>query len=269
VQPWFKLWPERLLSPAFYALSPAARSTYLWSFVLAAQAREKGLAMVVADLAVLTGLPASRQALVLKEVANRGLVELEGDVIRVPLFDEMQRPRSSAERMRALRERDGSVTLPWGESDAERDGESDGAVTKKSRRETPPSSTSPSGDVTDSGGRGARSGPDPVPWAEQVRTESNALGDRDLATLTPTERFVVARRHALEFAGCTKSEGRNASAARGIASGIASLTERLNRDRVDLTVADYLRAGRLVWERGGKSPWYKPHDVVAELVDAT
>ncbi len=251
------------MTPEFFVLSPAARSSLTLALVLAARAREKGLTMHVADLAALTGLPPARQAMVLREIVDRGLIELDEDIIRSPLFDDMQRPRSSAERMQALRERDVNASLF--------DGFGVTNVTLPSPRRSrstehlrSPGTSSP----TNSGARHGENAAEPSkPWPEQIRTESTELNDRDLASLTPAERFVVARRHALEFANCTRSEGRNASAARSIAAGIAALTDRLNRDRTDVTVGDYLRAAGTVWQRGKETPFYKPLDVLAELVE--
>lgn len=257
---WFKLWPERVLTPDFFLLSPPARSSYLCAFVHAARSREKGYAMLVSELALITGLPVQRQRLALMELTGRGMIELDGEVIRLPLYDEMQRPKSNAERQQKWRKRNGSVTL-FAPDDVT---ENNGAVTTEDI-DTPTDSVLLVSNTPSSGGS---AGAATVAWAEKIRTESDGLGDLDLAALSPAQRFILARRHALEFANCTRSEGQNAARARSIAAGIANLTDRLNRDRVDVSVRDYLAAARLLWRRGGAAPHYAPYEVYAELVEA-
>lgn len=273
MQPWLKLWPKRIFTLGFLGLSPAARATYLTAFLIAHECNEERVAMTADMLAIHTGLPIQRQRLVLRELAERRFVALDGEVVRLPLYHEMQRPKSNAERQQNWRKRNGSVTLfsNDGSNDnrnAESNGERDEKVTTEEQKiehlRTPDTSYPPY-----SGGRDALRGADPEKWSKRVRDESDALLGLDLSALSPAQRFAVARRHALDFASCTRSEGQNASRSRSIAAGIAALTDRLNREKSDLTVGEYLRAAKSLWERGGCAPFYKPMDVLAELVDVS
>lgn len=115
-----------MLTPEFFMLSANARSSYAFAFILAARA-EDGRPMTATHLQVLSAIPLPKQELALKELEDAGFVRFIEGGFEVPMFAEMQRPRSSSERMQALRERD-----VYG--DEQSDGESDGSVTKKNRR---------------------------------------------------------------------------------------------------------------------------------------
>lgn len=141
-----------------------------------------------------------------------------------------------------------------------------GVVTKQEEEREhlrPPVTSFPS----DSGGGAASDPALEFAWVERLREQSDKLLDRDLASLMPWERFLLAQRHALDLANCSKSQRVNASRARSIASGIANLTDKFNRASTDVSVRDYLRAAERLWERGGKVPLYRVMDVYAELVE--
>ena len=106
MQPWLKLWPERLFTPEFFMLSERARSTLAFAIMAEHRCCEAGVPMLLNDLCIFTGITRQKQDLAVKELAARGLIAVDGDAVSVPVYHEMMRPRSSAERMRLLRERD-------------------------------------------------------------------------------------------------------------------------------------------------------------------
>lgn len=121
--------------------------------------------------------------------------------------------------------------------------------------------------------------PDPLPdWIPPLRAEVAVLNPRLLVSLTPDERYVLARFHALEFGGCTKSEPTNRSRGQPIATGLHDLADRLQRAQrvvvdgkaefrqlmADVTVSEYIAYGRRIVKRSGRL-WYRPIDVIAEI----
>lgn len=117
--PWMKLWPDKLLTPEFFMLPERARGTLVIALTLCGRFKDRGVAMTVADLQVFTGIPLAKQVEALQQLAARGFVALHGDRIEIPLYDEMQRPRSTTERQRE-----------WRERNDERNGKSNDTVTQ-------------------------------------------------------------------------------------------------------------------------------------------
>ena len=107
---------------------------------------------------------------------------------------------------------------------------------------------------------------DPPTWVASVRVSVAAINDVLLIDLSPDDRYQLARFHALEFAGCTKSEATNRSRAQSIATGIFNLADRLSRRPVtaDVTVHEYIAYARQIVARSQRL-WYHPLDVIAEI----
>lgn len=116
------------------------------------------------------------------------------------------------------------------------------------------------------------------PWTADVRTSVALMNPRTIVSLTPDERYALARFHALEFGGCTKSEATNRSRAQPIATGLHDLADRLSRAKrfevngkpeyrailADVTVSEYIAYGRRIVARSSRL-WYRPIDVIAEI----
>lgn len=140
-----------------------------------------------------------------------------------------------------------------------------GSVNGSGNPQVPLESDSESVSESDSDLHGGKRAAAPPAWVLTLREATDAMSSRTLASLSATERFELAMRHSLEFGHCTKAEAKNRSRSRSVATGLANLTDRLNRANADLTVADYLRAARRVYELGGGKAWFRPFDVVAQL----
>lgn len=104
-------------------------------------------------------------------------------------------------------------------------------------------------------------------WVGPLRAEVAVLEPKQLRHLSADERHVLARCHALEFGNCTVSETTNRSKATGVASGLVYLVRDIERNpsTVDITAREYLVYARRVWERRGRSPWFQPRDILAEV----
>lgn len=104
-------------------------------------------------------------------------------------------------------------------------------------------------------------------WVLEVRKATEGLSSRELRSLTPDERFVLARYHAAIFAYCNSSERNNRIKAQNIATGIKNLADKIGRNPLmaDLTVREYVGHGRRVHKRTGEAPWWKPLDVYESI----
>lgn len=106
----------------------------------------------------------------------------------------------------------------------------------------------------------ARKTPD-LSWVEPLKATTRELLSLSLSDVPVEHRFTLAMYHCYRYGNCTVAESRNRRCARSVAAGIANLAN--DRRHGSLTVRDYLAAGDIVWERGGKAPWFKPWDVTA------
>lgn len=223
-----------------------------------------GGAPVVAELLALeTRIPLPAQRRAVSELHLKGfLLPNEGTLKATELLVGLiPPPDTSAERQQRFRDRLSAKVGLFDNvtGDAENNVTHNGRITpyRDKRVDSVPIGTD----------RAAQNGlPDPPAWVAEVVSAVNALRPRDLSTLVPSERHLLARFHALRWANCTRSETGNKSASRKISQGIAALTDRFQRDHVTLSVEQYLRAGQKVWVRGGKTPWFRVFDVLAELV---
>lgn len=101
------------------------------------------------------------------------------------------------------------------------------------------------------------------PWVSDVRKATEGLSSRELRSLTPDERFVLARYHAAIFAYANVSERNNRVKAQTLATGIKNLADKVGRNPLmaDLTVREYVVHGRGIHKRTNGAPWWKPIDV--------
>jgi hypothetical protein len=93
-----------------------------------------------------------------------------------------------------------------------------------------------------------------------------ALQTRALLDLTVTERFLVARYHAVLFANCSVNEQANVFGARKCVVSLTNLCEYLERRSLRVTVTTYFQAAQKFHKRTGGKIWYQPADVKSELV---
>jgi hypothetical protein len=60
-------------------------------------------------------------------------------------------------------------------------------------------------------------------WVEPLKTATQEIKDRALSSLTPDERFTLARFHCWRFGNCTKQEASNKKKATSISGAFASM----------------------------------------------
>lgn len=259
---WVKLHTTLHHHIAFRRLTPGARLVFYVCLEIAGDLEQDGALVVrgggpltVAEIALEVGIKEPQAQAGLEALMAIGFMTRRADkAFVIERWAEKTEPedRTAAERKR--RQRDKSrVTPTVTDRDTSR-------VHTRSREEEV------EGEV-DSVPTGTGAEQASAPWPEEVRDGVKTLRDRELRTLTPDERGLVARYHALEFGNCTQSKSRNLSRATAIATGIANLTDRLSRNpaKADLTVAEYVGLARRIHERGNRVPWFRPMDVEAEI----
>jgi hypothetical protein len=111
----------------------------------------------------------------------------------------------------------------------------------------------------------------PAEWTVPLLADTAALNERELRSLSPAELHTLARAHALLFGNCTVTEKTNKARASPVATGLKYLLETLKRAQwakwADLSVREYLDAGRNVTKRRGGVPWFQPSLILPELPD--
>jgi hypothetical protein len=111
----------------------------------------------------------------------------------------------------------------------------------------------------------------PAEWTVPLLADTTALNERELRSLSPAELHTLARAHALLFGNCTVTEKTNKARASPVATGLKYLLETLKRAQwakwADLSVREYLDAGRNVTKRRGGVPWFQPSLILPELPD--
>lgn len=100
-------------------------------------------------------------------------------------------------------------------------------------------------------------------WVDTLTGRIPALYAKLIGDLTFEERLLLGQYHALKFGNCTKSERVNLARARNLAASFARMAT--HPDLCGRTVEWYLRHGNRVWIAGGRSPWFKPFDVLASI----
>ena len=100
-------------------------------------------------------------------------------------------------------------------------------------------------------------------WIEPLKDAIRDMLGSSLSSITPDQRYLLARYHVWRWANCKVSERVNRSKASSVAAGIANLGN--DRRFGALTVRDYVAHAEVIWKERGESPWFKPWDITARV----
>lgn len=238
-----------------------------------------------------TKLSKARQERAIEELVGCSLFEIDGELYRIPKWLdkilEIERA-SNRERQKLFRERERNknvtpdVTPLSQKSNAKVTVYNAKALQNKGRRARrqgqtlPPDSpqtplittptlltSSPSETRSSNSGVGSSApSADATPsWQDALREETREIRKKNLASLTPDERLILGRYHALEFANCTKTEAFNKRHGSQIAGAFASMGRHATYGQI--TVSQYVAHARRHHANREESPWFDPWQIKA------